>query len=198
MARPRKFDERDVIAAARDVFWTQGYAATTIDDLGAATGLGRGSLYNAFGDKHAVFLRGLGQYCAEAIEEIRTELRDTDLPARDRLATHVHAFAASVASDTDRRGCLVAKSAAELSASDPDVVKLTKRTLDTWRRELFATISEAQRDGDIPGDADPESLASMLLAVLHGIQALRQGGMSAATATAAAEQAIALLFGTAK
>ena len=50
MARPRTFDEQEVVAAARDEFWERGYAATSVDDLTAATGLGKGSLYGAFGD----------------------------------------------------------------------------------------------------------------------------------------------------
>ena len=64
MARPRKFAEGDVVAAARDEFWTRGYAATSVDDLTAATGLGKGSLYGAFGDKHGLYLRALDDYIA--------------------------------------------------------------------------------------------------------------------------------------
>ena len=66
MPRPRKFDESDVIAAARDEFWTRGYAATSVDDLTAATGLGKGSLYGAFGDKHGLFMRALDDYITSA------------------------------------------------------------------------------------------------------------------------------------
>ena len=81
MARPRKFDEAHVVAASRDLFWNQGYAATSIDDLSAATGLGRGSFYKAFGDKRSMFLRGLELYCTEAVDGIRAELRDPELSA---------------------------------------------------------------------------------------------------------------------
>jgi TetR/AcrR family transcriptional repressor of nem operon len=59
MARPRKFTEEDVVTAARDQFWSAGYAGTSLEDLTEATGLGRGSLYGAFGDKHALYLRAL-------------------------------------------------------------------------------------------------------------------------------------------
>ena len=57
VARPRKFDEDQVVRASRDVFWSQGYAGTSVGDLGEATGLGRGTFYHTFGDKHAIFLR---------------------------------------------------------------------------------------------------------------------------------------------
>jgi AcrR family transcriptional regulator len=193
MARPRKFDEAQVVEASRDLFWDQGYAATSIDDLSAATGLGRGSFYKAFGDKRSMFLRSLELYCAEALDGIRAELRNPDLSAYDRLVEHVWAAAADIVSDTDRRGCLLAKSAAELSSTDPVVAKQVKRTLDGWLRELTATISAAQADGDIPPDTDAKSMASLLLAVLRGMEALRKGGASAATIKLAAEQAVALL-----
>lgn len=193
MARPRKFDEAEVVEVSRGLFWDQGYAATSIDDLSAATGLGRGSFYKAFGDKHRLFLRCLESYCTEALDGIRAELRNPDLSAYDRLVGHLRGTAADVASDTDRRGCLLAKSAAELSSTDPMVAKQVKRTLDGWLRELTATISAAQADGDIPAGTDAKSMAGLLLAVLRGMEALRKGGASAATITSAAEQAIALL-----
>jgi TetR/AcrR family transcriptional regulator, transcriptional repressor for nem operon len=193
MARPRKFDEAEVVRTSRDVFWSRGYAGTSLDDLGAATGLGRGSLYNAFGDKHTMFLRGLDDYCTEIAVGIRAQLRDPATTAYHRLIAHIDAITASTASDTELRGCLLAKSAAELSATDAEVTKRVKRTLDGWLRELTSVISEAQRDGDIDTTADPRALASLLLAVLRGIEALRKGGASVATVKAAAQQAISLL-----
>ena len=193
MARPRKFDEAEVVQASRDLFWDQGYAATSIDDLSAATGLGRGSFYKAFGDKHSMFVRSLESYCTEALDGIRTELRNPDLSAYDRLIAHLRGVAADVAADTDRRGCLLAKSAAELSATDPVVAKHVKRTLDGWLRELTATISAAQTDGDMPASTDAKSMASLLLAMLRGMEALRKGGASVTTIKSAAEQAVALL-----
>ncbi len=193
MARPRKFDEADVVEASRDLFWDQGYAATTIDDLSAATGLGRGSFYKAFGDKHSMFLRSLELYCTEALDGIRAELRNPDLSPYDRLVGHVRGTVTNLVSDTDRRGCLLAKSAAELSATDAAVAKYVKRTLDGWLRELTATVAAAQADGDIPAGTDAKSMASLLLAVLRGMEALRKGGTSATTIELAAEQAIAVL-----
>ena len=71
MARPRTFDESDVVAAARDEFWSRGYAATSVDDLTAATGLGKGSLYGAFGDKHSLYLRALDDYISSSLDDVR-------------------------------------------------------------------------------------------------------------------------------
>ena len=85
MPRPRKFDETDVVAAARDEFWSRGYAATSVDDLTSATGLGKGSLYGAFGDKHGLFLRALDDYIGTALDGVRAQLRDPAHSAYDRL-----------------------------------------------------------------------------------------------------------------
>ena len=78
MARPRTFAEKDVIAAARDQFWSAGYAGTSLDDLTEATGLGRGSLYGAFGDKHELYLRALDDYCRGTMGSVADDLSTSD------------------------------------------------------------------------------------------------------------------------
>src|SRR3954462_2574492 len=118
MARPRKFAEDDVVAAARDEFWNRGYAATSVDDLTAATGLGKGSLYGAFGDKHDLYLRTLDDYIASSLDDVAAQLRDPAYSAYDRLARHLRTQVKLLAADTERRGCMMAKSAAELAGVD--------------------------------------------------------------------------------
>jgi TetR/AcrR family transcriptional regulator, transcriptional repressor for nem operon len=193
MVRPRAFNEGDVVAASREVFRSQGYAATSIDDLTEATGLGRGSLYGAFGDKHTMFMLGLNEYCSSVKDGFRADLQDSELPPYDRLVTHLRNRAGSTAADTKRRGCLMTKGVGELAATDADVSKLVKGTLEAWLGELAATIAAAQGDGDLAPEANPRQLASLLLAVVRGIEALRTAGMTSTTTTAAMEQAIALL-----
>lgn len=193
MVRPRTFSETDVVNAGRDVFWSQGYAATSIDDLTEATGLGRGSLYHAFGDKHTMYMLGLNAYCSSVIARLRADFHDPERSAYDRLVTHIRGRAKSVAGDAQRRGCLMTKGATELAATDTDVSKLVKQTTEAWLGELAAAIAEAQRDGDLAPEVNPRKLATLLLAVIRGIEALRTAGMTSSTTTAAVEQAIALL-----
>jgi TetR/AcrR family transcriptional regulator, transcriptional repressor for nem operon len=193
MARPRNFAEDDVIAAVRDQFWSHGYAGTSLDDLTEVSGLGRGSLYSAFGDKHALFIRALDEYCTTVIADVTEELRGSEACAYDRLVDHIRRMARTNAADSARRGCLMAKSVAELGSTDTVVVRRVKRSLDSYQSELAATISEAQRDGDIDPEANPGYLALLVLAVLRGAEALRKGGCSAADIMALAEQAIDLL-----
>ncbi|MBV9169626.1 MAG: TetR/AcrR family transcriptional regulator [Chloroflexi bacterium] len=110
MARPRKFDESDVVAAARHEFWSRGYAATSVDDLASVTGLGKGSVYGAFG--HGLFLRAF-DYIGTAMDGVRGQLRAPRYSAYDRLTRHIRAQAKEIAADKSRRGCMMARSAAD-------------------------------------------------------------------------------------
>lgn len=195
MPRPRNFDEDTVVAAARDRFWDGGYAATSVDDLTAATGLGKGSLYGAFGDKHALFVRALDGYCLESMDRVEAQLRQPGVSAYDRLAGHVQAMVAGVVADSERRGCMIAKSSAELGASDADVDRVVGQSLTRWHGYLVECIAEAQRDGTVRADVDPEALATTLLGLMRGFEALRKGGTEPAQIAAAGEQALALVAG---
>ena len=193
MPRPRKFDETDVVAAARDEFWLRGYAATSVDDLTSVTGLGKGSLYGAFGDKHGLFLRALDDYIGTALDVIRAQLRDPKYGAYDRLVRHIRAQVKAIAADKSRRGCMMAKSAAELSATDETVKQAVERAYALWMAELADCIKEAQRDGAIDKTRNPQALATTLLAFMRGQEALHKGGVKPAQIKAAAEQTIALM-----
>jgi TetR/AcrR family transcriptional repressor of nem operon len=193
MARPRTFDEQEVVAAARDEFWERGYAATSVDDLTAATGLGKGSLYGAFGDKHSLYLRALDDYISSSLDDVRASLREPSLSAYERLAGHLRAQAKALVADKSRRGCLMAKSAAELGATDGEVENKVQRAYATWRDELVACINEAQRDGTVDPKQNPQALASTLLAFMRGQEALHKGGARPAQLKAAADEMVSLI-----
>jgi TetR/AcrR family transcriptional regulator, transcriptional repressor for nem operon len=193
MARPRTFDEGDVIVAARDEFWKRGYAATSVDDLTAATGLGKGSLYGAFGDKHSIFLRALDGYIASSLDDVRASLRDPASSAYRRLGRHIRGQAGMLVADKQRRGCLMAKSAAELGATDDAVEAKVSDAYRVWRTELAACITEAQRDGDVGVEQDPQALAGALLAFMRGQEALHKGGATPAQLRSAADVMVSLI-----
>lgn len=193
MARPRSFDERAVLRTARDQFWSTGYAGTKIDDIAAATGLGKGSLYGAFGDKHALFLRVYDDYCTEATEATRRLLEGPDETAYQRLREHVVTIARDTAADTDHRGCLIAKSTAECAQHDEAIAARSHRVFHDLHALLADCVAAAQRAGDIAAGHDPAHLAGLLLAVNRGIEALGKGGSSPAELTTIAETALAVL-----
>ncbi len=193
MARPRKFDEGQVVQAARDQFWLHGFNGTSLDDLTNATGLGRGSLYAAFTDKRTLFLRAMDDYTTALMDQALADLRDPEKSGRDRLVDHIRSITKRLTADTKGRGCLMAKSAAEMGATDKDVARRVRKWLDVYQRDIAEAIRVGQRDGDIDPYADPDELALLILALLRGAEALRKGGMPPRAIVAVAEQAIGLL-----
>jgi AcrR family transcriptional regulator len=193
MARPREFDEGKVLRAAREQFWSTGYAGTSMDAIAAATGLGKGSLYGAFGGKRELFLRVFDGYCTDIVNATGRALDGPDEQAFERLRAHVRAAAAKTAADAARRGCLLAKGTAELSEHDASVAARSLRALGMLEEALTADIRAAQRNGDIDAAADPRELAGLVLAVLRGIEALGKAGKDGPALQAIAETALAVL-----
>lgn len=169
MPRPREFDRDRAVQRAMELFWRQGYEATSVQELGAYLGLNPGSLYNTFKDKHTLFLEALGCYqerehaaaCAHfnatasgraAIEQFLTAVVDIDV------------------NDPDRKGCLMVNSATELADRDPAVRARVVASCDQMTALLRAAVVEGQRAGEIDAHSDPDALAAFLMNGLFGLR----------------------------
>jgi TetR/AcrR family transcriptional regulator, transcriptional repressor for nem operon len=187
MARPRTFDETAVVEAARDRFWTSGYSATSLDDLVEATGLARGSLYNAFGDKHTLYVRAFESYCAEAVAGFSRGLDGPDGTAAERLRKVVHRMADTAGTDSAPPvACFLAKATAELAALDPEVAAIARRTFQQLEDALVRCVTAARRAGAVPESADPRATARHILVALRGMEALAAAGVDRAVLADAA------------
>ena len=186
MARPRSFDEQCVLQAVRDQFWDAGYGATSLDDLMVASGLGKGSLYAAFGDKHQLFLRALRLYADDTHVALR-EVMAAAPRALDALRMVIMSPASDRTGAAPRRGCLMANSTCELGTRDPDVRAQAQQSFETMTEILADGVARAQRQGDLPPDTDPTALARALLAALEGVTFLGRTGMDIDTLTATAQ-----------
>ncbi|MFD9420537.1 TetR/AcrR family transcriptional regulator [Streptomyces goshikiensis] len=192
MPRPRAFDERHVLERAREQFWTTGYAGTRMDDIARVTGLGKGSLYGAFGDKSGLFHRVFGDWCTAVVAVAEEHLAGgPDEEAFNRLSAYVHLMAENTAADIEHRGCLLAKGVAELTQHDPTVAGRSAETMTALLTLLRREITAAQRHGDIDSAADPEGLAAMLLTVVRGMEAVGKAGLPPETLRGIAETALA-------
>lgn len=189
MARPREFDEDAVVAAAGDLFWSAGYAATSIEDLVVATGLSRGSLYGAFADKHRLYLRALDRYCAETLERFRDALRGPEVGALERLTRHVVGTAASCGGNT--RGCFLAGATAERAGTDEGVAERARVTYGEYEELIVECLAQARRHGDVPADLDPGAVGALLLITVRGMEALGKAGRSRAFMDGVARSSLA-------
>lgn len=185
MARPRAFDEEEVLGAVRDQFWDAGYAATSLEDLMRVSGLGKGSLYAAFGDKHQLFLRALRSYTDAGHDSLRKALAAAPR-AVDGLRALLEAPIGDPADSGAQRGCLLANSTCELGTADPEVLADAHRAYETTTALIGDCVVRAQREGDLPTDADPVVLARAILAAQQGIVFMGRTGLDTATLTATA------------
>lgn len=190
MARPREFDEQTALEAATDRFWRHGYAATSVRDLGAAMGLAAPSLYNAFGDKHALFARCLDRYL-DAHTRARIRRMEGTLAPRAAIGTFLHDVAAR--SLSDRRGCLLVNTALEVAPHDAAIAAVVAERLGEIEAFFARSIRAGQRDGSIAAWLDPSDTAGLLLAAVMGMRVLARARPEAATLHGAARQALAML-----
>lgn len=172
MGRPREFDVDAALDRAMQVFWAKGYESASLDDLCEATGLARSSLYGAFGDKHALFLRALARYEDAAATRLRTALA-RPLPLRESLAAFLSRLIDDIVAGPGRRGCFIGNSAAELARGDREGCAQVRRSLGRVEATFRAALARAKERGELSPDADPAALARFLTA---GIQGLRLVG----------------------
>lgn len=189
MARPRAFDEQSVLDAAVRQFRTGGYAGTSLDDISAATGVGRGSLYASFGDKHTVFLKALREYVRQALIQTHDELDGPDETAADRLRAWILAGAGFVLRDDEHFGCMAGKFALEFGDRDAQVQDVILGVFSAQQQVLSDCVAAAQRHGDLDPGADGRAIACMILALNRGMDVMAKGGIQQDALDAAAEQA---------
>ncbi|MCX4524585.1 TetR/AcrR family transcriptional regulator [Streptomyces sp. NBC_01551] len=169
MGRPKQFDPDAAVEQAMQVFWRKGYAASTPQDLVDALGIGKGSLYNAFGSKHALFELALRRYRdSQALALV--ELLEEPGPVKARLRRTLELLAEMDLADPDRRGCLAVNTAAELAGTDEVATGLVRRMFDRTEGAFRALIEEGQRSGEIAPGRDPAALGSMLLNTVVGLR----------------------------
>jgi len=179
--------------AVQNQFRSTGYAATSLDDLMTVTGLGKGSLYGAFGDKHQLFLRVLDDYCSYALEATQEALEGDAAGAYERLRRYVFGTVEGIARDVTHRGCLLARATAELAGSDPVVRERALQTHTAVEDKIVICIEQAQRHGDIDASHDARQAGSLLYAVLRGLEALGKAGKDEVYLRRIAEAALATL-----
>jgi TetR/AcrR family transcriptional repressor of nem operon len=171
MARPREFDEERVLQAALEVFRAKGFEGATLSELEHATGLGRGSLYGAFGDKRALFHKVLGRYLTSSLDE-RLALLDRPGAGREAIIALFRSIARDASCDRERKGCLVTNCSVELADRDPDLACQAARGFDRFERAFATAIRGAQARGEVAVERDPVRLARFLTICMEGMLVL--------------------------
>ncbi|MEV4603192.1 TetR/AcrR family transcriptional regulator [Amycolatopsis sp. NPDC049253] len=171
MGRVRQFDPDVAVEQAMQVFWRQGYAATTPQDLVDALGIGKGSLYHAFGSKHGVFERALRRYRDRQAQRLVDALGEPG-PVKERLRRALRELVEMDLADPDRRGCLAVNTAAELGGGDAAAAGSVAWMFDHDEEAFRSVVEEGQQAGELAPGRDSRAVASMLLTTVVGLRVL--------------------------
>jgi AcrR family transcriptional regulator len=167
--RPRAYQPEIALGKALDLFRKDGFAATSLDDLSAATGMNRPSLYGAFGDKRELFIKSYQRYRADARAAMIDIFRE-ELPTRKRLE-RIFAVALDIylSGDTGPRGCFTVMTAASEAVSDPEIRAMVLEGFSELDKAFAACFRSARENGELPPTSDPQVLAQLGSAVIHTI-----------------------------
>ena len=164
MPRPKSFDVDDVLDRAVDLFWVNGYAATSMEDLVNHLGINRGSLYSTFGSKQELYERALDRYATVGRDWLAAMLSDPAIALRDTITT----ILTSSAETTDHRGCLLVNTAMERNATDDRSLDLTSNALNV-RRAILAAAFESRRN-ELANGVTPDRAADLVLVAAQGLR----------------------------
>lgn len=173
MAGARQFDEQQVIAIALDVFWRKGLHDATMQDLAAATGVQRGSLYNAYGDKEAIFLRAFDQYAVQFLDAAANALAEGSASAR--LRNFLDMIVVNMTSGSPPRGCLTTRTALDADISSPDVRRRVQGVLSRLEQLISKAISSGAGNWSA---ADADRLARVVVTFTRGLAVMERAGYS--------------------
>jgi len=192
MARPREFDEATALDAAIECFWDRGYEATSVRDLADKMGISAPSLYNAYGDKHALFARALERYLDCSARALIKQLEDS-LPPKQAVRRFIEEIIKRSVSDRERRGCFLVNSALEVAPHDKELGAFIADRLGEIEAFFYRSIKAAQAEGAVPRNRAAKDLARLLLGVLLGIRVLARSKPERALLEGVARPALALL-----
>jgi TetR/AcrR family transcriptional repressor of nem operon len=182
VGRPREFDPDNVLDAAMQAFWAKGYEATSLADLMEATGLHKGSLYQAFGDKHTLFIQVLKRYLGDMRRQKNKLLKGATTPLGGLRAV-LHGMLDIADGDCPcPKGCLAINSLVELAPHDPEVRNIMDDHMNRMRQGAVEALTHAQEAGQISSNRSPEVVTSLMMTFMAGLATRLKAGLSKADA----------------
>ena len=174
--RPKQFDDNEVLARAMQVFWRQGYDATSLDDLVEAMGIPRQSLYRTFTDKHTLFIRALEYYDQNVTSAILGVLTAKG-PAINNLRTVFEVWKQAINSP-ERMGCLMVNTGTQVPPDDAAVIKIIEDNRKRGAAAFEKTLRRAQKEGDVDPSINPKVASRTICATVNGLLGMSRTGAS--------------------
>lgn len=187
VGRPREFEVEEVLDLSIELFREYGYDATTIQDVVDFTGVGRQSLYNAFGDKRALFLAALDHYVEQDLDTLEPlRRRGADL---ETLREFFHGRIEHLAETEPARACFVASCAVEVGERDDEVAARIVYHAEELEDVYAKVLRAARRKGQLASGVILPAAVRMLLSITHGLTVMARCGADEAALYSAVDAA---------
>ncbi|UGV25496.1 TetR/AcrR family transcriptional regulator [Rhodopseudomonas boonkerdii] len=191
--RPRAYEPDVAIGQALDLFRRTGYAATSLDDLSTVTGMNRPSLYGAFGDKRALYIKSYQRYRDDYTAEV-IALFKADIDIRERLRRfYAAALDIYTTGDVDPRGCFAVMTVASDAIADPEIRAMMVESFKELDDAFAWCFRTAIARGELPETANVDVLAKMASALLNLSSIRARAGIPRAELDAIVDEAITQL-----
>jgi TetR/AcrR family transcriptional repressor of nem operon len=178
VARTKEFDANEALARATDLFRRKGFVAASVDDLVAATGLSRSSLYGTFGTKEQLYLAVLARYRTEMMARL---VPDPEAPVAIAIERFLGDLLDALVAWGEQTGCLITTTCAEFGNTPAAVRDSCTQALAEQEAQLRAYFEAARDRKALPADADPDQLAAYVVALRQSIGLLWRAGKPRAT-----------------
>jgi len=169
MARHKEFDQEEALEKAMETFWCYGYEGTSIQVLVKNMGINRGSLYDTFGDKRALFQAAIAHYDQTVVKDAIARLEAPNA-SKSAIIDHFYTLIDRAVTDVQRRGCLITNTAVELCPHDPDTATRIATNLKRIERAFYQALVRAKEKGELSDKHDKNAFASFLTCTLQGLR----------------------------
>lgn len=169
MARHKEFDRDEALHKAMEVFWSRGYEAASIQDLVEQMGINRQSLYDTFGDKHALYLQALDRY-REVEGRKLFELLERPGSVKKALRQLFEGVIKGSLCGGERRGCFMGNAMSELAGRCKETAAKTCSNITVAEEALYGALLRAKKEGEIKGGRELRAVARFLYSSLQGLQ----------------------------
>ena len=168
MPRVKLFDENEVLTKAMNLFWKQGYSATSVQDLVSHLGINRASLYDTFGDKEKLFKKSFELYRKQNINKI-CQLFQNRPNVKEGFSELFYNAINDAVTDNDRKGCFAVNNTTELVPNDEGCLEVLSNNRRDFENLFYEYLKKGRKKGQLNEHQDLKSLASLYFIIYNGL-----------------------------
>ncbi|WP_343049639.1 TetR/AcrR family transcriptional regulator [Paenibacillus phytohabitans] len=168
LGRTKEFEINEVLDKAVQLFWKQGYEKTSMQDLVDFMGIHRRSIYDTFGDKHALYMKALKRYESTQNKKLRL-LVERQEPVKELIRRFLES---SIEKDEEPLGCFMVNSGVELGVLDPEVAALVEDSYFNTEKLLYHLVQTGQQRGELRASLKPEAISHYLMNAWLGLRTM--------------------------